>query len=85
MQGLLADVNVAGHLLYMSRLLKFLDLWPILADIDIRLMTLSELEWPRDIDDRQLWHRCQDDGWILCTENRNKEGPDSLEATLRDS
>jgi uncharacterized protein (DUF433 family) len=49
MQGLLADVNVAGHLRYMSRLLKSLDLWPILADIGIRLMTLAELEWPRDI------------------------------------
>jgi hypothetical protein len=39
----------------------------------------------RDIRDRSLWEHCQRDGWVLLTENRNDDGPDSLQATLNDS
>jgi len=31
MRGLLADVNVERHVLYLRRLLEILDLWPVLA------------------------------------------------------
>lgn len=85
MQGLLADVNVQGHLTYLRQLLDALDILPILVETNVRLVTFSELGLPRDLDDRALWNRCQQDGWVLCTENRNHDGPDSLEATLNDS
>jgi hypothetical protein len=37
------------------------------------------------LDDRSLWNYCQDNAWLLLTENRNHDGPDSLVATLADS
>jgi hypothetical protein len=84
-RGLLADVNVQGHLLYIRRMLLALDLWTVLAESNIHLVTFSDVSLPRDIDDRDLWNRCQQGGWALFTDNRNNEGPDSLEATLADS
>jgi hypothetical protein len=85
MQGLLADVNVAGHLPYLRRLLESRDLWVILVEFNLRLVTFRDINLPRDIDDRILWNRCQQDGWVLFTENRNHDGPNSLQATLNDS
>jgi hypothetical protein len=85
MQGLLADVNVQGHLPYLRRLLETLDLWAVLAELNLRLVTFRGLQLPHDLDDRPLWNYCQQDGWVLLTENRNHDGPDSLQATLSDS
>lgn len=85
MRGLLADVNVQGHLPYLRHLLEALDLWPVLAELGLGLATFPDLGLPRDLDDRSLWTYCQEDGWVLFTENRNDDGPDSLQATLADS
>jgi hypothetical protein len=83
MRGLLADVNVQGHLLYLRHLLEALDLWIVLGELEF--VTFPDLALSRDLDDRSLWIRCQQDGWVLFTENRNDDGPDSLQATLMDS
>ena len=85
MRGLLADVNVQGHLPYIRHLLKVLDLMPVLEDLRLVLATFPDLQLPRGLDDRSLWNRCQQDGWVLFTENRNRDGPDSLEAAISDS
>jgi hypothetical protein len=85
MQGLLADVNVQGYVLYLRRLLEILDLWIVLSDLKLRIVTFRDLDLPRGLDDRSLWSRCQQDGWVLFTENRNNDGPDSLQATLAGS
>ncbi|HWG41803.1 MAG TPA: hypothetical protein VN688_03385 [Gemmataceae bacterium] len=85
MPGLLADVNIQGHLPYLHHLLEALDLWTVLAELKLTLVTFPDLNLPRDLDDRSLWNRCQQDGWVLFTENRNHDGPDSLQATLMDS
>jgi hypothetical protein len=83
--GLLADVNVQGHLSYLRQLLEILDLWAVLAELNLNLVTFPDLNLPRDLDDRTLWNRCQRDGWVLFTENRNHEDENSLQATLTDS
>jgi hypothetical protein len=85
MQGMLADVNVQGHVLYLRRLLEIHDLWIILAGLQLRIVTFPDLDLPVDLDDRSLWNRCQQDGCVLFTENRNDDGADSLEAVLTDS
>ena len=85
MQGLLADVNVQGHLSYLRDLLQGLDLWSVLDEVNLRLVTFPDLELQRNLGDRPLWNRCQEDGWVLFTENRNHDGPNSLQATLSDS
>lgn len=85
MRGMLADVNVQGHLPYLRLLLETLDLWPVLTELRLGLVTFPDLNLPRDLDDRSLWNRCQQDGWVLFTENRNHDGSDSLQAMLMDS
>lgn len=85
MRGLLADVNVQGHSLYLRRLLETLDLWGVLAELHLDFATFTDLQLPRDLDDRSLWNRCQQEGWVLFTENRNNEDDNSLQATLTDS
>jgi hypothetical protein len=85
MRGLLADVNVQGHLPYIRELMVNLGLWPVLAELKIELVTFRDLKLSPRLDDRSLWNHCQERGWALFTENRNHDGPDSLHATLVDS
>ncbi|MGO8897246.1 MAG: hypothetical protein ACLQU5_02720 [Isosphaeraceae bacterium] len=86
MQGLLADVNVQGHWLYLEeRLLPALGVLPVLAALGLRFVTFNDMGTPRDLNDRALWTLSQAQGWVLFTENRNKDGPDSLQQTLFDS
>jgi hypothetical protein len=85
MRGLLADVNVQGHLPYLRQLMVNLCLWPVLAELNLALVTFRDLDLPPHLDDRSLWNHCQEQGWALFTENRNHYGLDSLNATLMDS
>jgi len=47
------------------------------------LLNFRDLGWDHTFTDDQVWTRCQAAGLILITANRNMDGPDSLEATLR--
>ena len=85
MRGLLADVNVQGHSQSVRRLLETLDLWSILVDLALDFATFAELGLPENLDDRSLWHHCQQERWVLFTENRNEDGSNSLQATIVDS
>jgi hypothetical protein len=85
MNGLLADIQLQGHLRYLHRLLVRLDLLPILEELNLTFATFADLDLPPDVDDRTLWNSCQRLGWVLFTENRNQDSIDSLEATLADS
>jgi len=85
MRGLLADVNVAGHLRHLRRLLEALDLWSILAAHDIEFATFTDAGLPLDMDDRSVWNHCQQVGWVLFTDNRNQDGENSLQKVIIDS
>ena len=85
MRGLLADVNVQGHVRYLRQQLETLGLWVFLADLNLELATFPDLSLPQNLDDRSLWNYCQQQDWVLFTENRNDDGPDSLHVTLADS
>jgi uncharacterized protein DUF5615 len=85
MPGLIADVNVQGHLQYLRRLMDEQGLLEILTKVGISLVTFRELGLDRGTDDRTLWHFCQENDWVLFTENRNREDENSLDATLQDS
>jgi hypothetical protein len=85
MRGLLADVNVQGHTLYLRLLLEKSGLWIFLVELQLEVVTFPDLDLAQDLDDRSLWNFCQQQGWVLLTENRNNDGPDSLQATLMDS
>lgn len=83
MQGLLADVNVQGHL---RHLVHMLDRTGLREDLEIhlnlRFVTFPDLGLPPDLNDRDLWNFCQLHQWVLFTENRNDDGPNSLKRTL---
>lgn len=85
MPGLLADVNVQGHLPYLRRLMEGLELLEILEEIGLSLSIFPDVGLDRRIDDRSLWNYCQTIEWVLFTDNRNHEGDDSLETTIQDS
>ena len=85
MQGLLADHNIEGHLVRLGHLLRAVDLWDVLVELDLKFVTFRDLEIPPDIDDRTLWTFCQESGWVLFTDNRAGGGKDSLQETLTTS
>ena len=52
--------------------------------VDIELITFQDVGLPFDSSDRKVWRFAQANGMILLTNNRNMDGDDSLEQTLRD-
>ncbi|HEX5444709.1 MAG TPA: hypothetical protein VFW87_12795 [Pirellulales bacterium] len=75
-------MNVQGHTHYIRRLLEGMGLWSLLMESNIQFITLAELRLPYNIDDATLWRRCQDDRWVLFTDNRNRENNTSLQAAI---
>lgn len=82
MRGLLADANVEGHQARVGDLLRRLGLQSVLAELELELATLADVGLSPDMDDRALWQYCQQEGWVLFTDNRNDDGETSLQATL---
>ena len=52
--------------------------------LDIPMLTFDDVGLPVDSADRDVWRFAQKKQLILLTGNRNKDGPDSLEQTIRD-
>lgn len=52
--------------------------------LDIPMQTFADAGLPIDSSDREVWRFAQENQLILLTGNRNNEGVDSLERTLRD-
>lgn len=52
--------------------------------LPVRLVRFGEIGLPFDSTDRQVWRFAQAHHMILLTNNRNMEGADSLEQTMRD-
>jgi len=57
----------------------------VITELGLTLATFPDLGLDRDLDDRAVWNYCQKNGWVLFTDNRNREDENSLEATLQDS
>lgn len=85
LRGLLADINVQGHVTWLARLSNWREVWPILSQLGLQLATFPDLNLDRRLDDRTLWNFCQKNGWVLFTENRNNTCVDSLNSTMSDS
>jgi hypothetical protein len=56
------------------------DLW---LSLNLSVHTFQDLGLPRDVSDAVVWHTCQQQEVVLVTGNRNRDGPDSLEATIQ--
>jgi hypothetical protein len=80
---LLADANIEGQVdLLVARMQSDTrkELWDYLG---LRHVTFADVGLDRGDTDSVIWQRCQDAELLLLTDNRNDDGPNSLEATIR--
>jgi hypothetical protein len=85
MNGIVADYNIIGQLNTILGLLirsEFASDW---SELNLSLETVVSLGFPKEVDDRTLWDYCHEHGLLIVTANRNHDGPNSLEAAIRDS
>jgi hypothetical protein len=65
-------------------------LWGVMAAegllelAEAELVTFRQIGLPIKTPDREVWRFVQANGMILLTNNRNMDGPDSLELTMRE-
>lgn len=85
MNGIIGDVNFQGNLdrlMFIILSAEWVGFW---NDFGLSCHTFAELGLHPRTPDRIVWERCQAEGLVLITGNRNDDGPDSLEATIRDA
>jgi hypothetical protein len=82
-KGILADVNIKGHVEYLTALMKAEPWKEFWDDLGIERATFDELGLQHDATDAAVWEVCQNREYVLITRNRNRDGPDSLEATIQ--
>ena len=83
MRAILADQNNEGHVAALVRRLQgepWREFW---EGLRLSVLTFADLGLLPETPDVLLWQACQQHGAILITINRNADGPDSLEATIR--
>ncbi len=83
MRGILADNDVGGFLksiLLIWRSDAWRDLWD---DLGLSVQSFSTMGLSRESPDVLIWRTCQREQLVLITGNRNDDGPDSLESTIR--
>jgi hypothetical protein len=84
MRGVLADINVGAQV---DALLMIWDsdIWRSLwNDFALVVESFPGLGLAYNASDALIWRTCQREGLVLITANRNKRGPDSLEAVIQD-
>jgi hypothetical protein len=83
MPAIVADADSEGCVRRLADLLldgPWRELW---LELDYAYETFSTLGLAADASDAEIWRTCQQEQVVLITANRNQEGPDSLEATIR--
>jgi hypothetical protein len=82
-KGLLADINIQGHLDLLVVLMKA-EPWKLFWDhLQLEYFHFSDVDLAPDAKDSLIWETCQSKELVLITENRNSNDPDSLEATIK--
>jgi hypothetical protein len=83
MPKIMSDHNVEGHLDVLLTIWTspaWNDVW---QDLSCDVESFQRLGIAHDTPDTELWRLCQREGIVLITGNRNAEGEDSLEATIK--
>jgi hypothetical protein len=83
MKGILADINIQGHfniLLHHWQSEVWKGFW---EELGLAVHTFKEWGLESTAADSVLWKECQQRQVVFLTANRNDEGPESLEATIR--
>lgn len=83
MNGILADVNIEGHVDLLVALMQA-EPWKLFWDhLQLRYVHFTDVGLAPDALDSLVWTTCQNQQLLLVTDNRNRKGPDSLEATIQ--
>jgi hypothetical protein len=81
--AVLADVNIEGHVERIVRRMQSPEWLDFCQEIVPRYVTFAEVGLHRRSTDAEIWQKCQAEGLVLITNNRNRDGADSLEETIR--
>jgi hypothetical protein len=80
---LLADANIQGQVALLVACMQaepWTEFWDYLG---LRVLTFADVGLDLADSDALIWQRCQEIEALLITDNRNDDGPDSLESTIR--
>jgi hypothetical protein len=83
MTGILADLNVEGQVAILLQRWQgpfWREVW---VALNLRVETFETLSLALNATDAAIWRACQDRQIVLITGNRNSQGPESLEAVIR--
>ena len=83
MKGILADINIGKQrkaILAVWVSDAWRELW---MGLGLSVVSFPGLSLPYNASDALIWRTCQREGLVLITGNRNDDGADSLEATIR--
>mgnify|MGYP001044962391 CR=1 FL=1 len=83
MLAIMADHDIEGHLQVLLKILDSGDWRELWNEIAVSVESFSTLQVSYAARDTELWQLCQDRQIVMITGNRNKVGPDSLEATIQ--
>jgi hypothetical protein len=83
MRGLLTDNNIGGQVEILRIILEGEDWGSVWRDLALPVQSLADLGLAENTPDVVIWRQCQQERLVLLTANRNDDGPDSLEAAIR--
>ena len=83
MPTIMADHDVEGHLRVRIRIWSSPDFFELLAETGCTFESSARLGLEPNTPDSVVWNLCQEREIILLTGNRNADGHDSLEETIR--
>lgn len=83
LKGVLADVNTEGHVDFLMAVAQAAPWEGLWRELGLTYARFSDVGLGRRAPDAEIWQLCQREEWLLITDNRNQEGADSLEATIR--
>ena len=83
MPTIMADHDVEGQLRVLLNIWLSSDWIELWTDAHCDVTFFRDFGLDETVTDAQVWQLCQERGIILITGNRNAEGEDSLEQTLR--
>ncbi len=82
MPAIMADHDCEGQMQVLLRLLTSAAWHALWTELAVRVESFASLVVPTNSSDTALWRLCQTQQILLITGNRNKAGPEALEAVI---
>ena len=82
MPAIMADHDIVGQVRVLLRMLTSAAWSEVWHELAVRIESFASLELPENTSDAAVWQFCQTHQIILITGNRNKSGPEALEAVI---